>query len=279
MSKKEEKPTPKTEDDLNDLLDNALKDFEISDKSEKTENQGAEGKDEVAELWNEDFFAQQAQLLGEKMNSIFGVTEGESPLSPDQITASFEKMAEAAVMALQGDVPEDEASKKYAESISEALKGLKDGVDNLPPLSETDVANMFPKLTLDGGLDNNGKPLLNFMQGMLRTLTSAEILLPGIKDLLEKYPKFLRENAEKLSQEDKERYQKQQDLFGVICRDLEEERPEDSSEMKEERFKRVLDNIYKLQEFGQPPDDVIEDIVQLPGLGAAGGGNNQCPMM
>lgn len=44
--------------------------------------------------------------------------------------------------------------------------------------------------------------------------------------------------------------------------------------MKEERFKRVLDNIYKLQEYGQPPDDVIEDIVQLPGLGAAGGGSN-----
>lgn len=40
---------------------------------------------------------------------------------------------------------------------------------------------------------------------MMQSLLSAEILLPSIKELLEKYPKYLEENDSKLSAEDKER--------------------------------------------------------------------------
>lgn len=39
----------------------------------------------------------------------------------------------------------------------------------------------------------------------MQSLLSAEILLPSIKELLEKYPKYLEENDSKLSAEDKER--------------------------------------------------------------------------
>lgn len=47
---------------------------------------------------------------------------------------------------------------------------------------------------------------LPFMEGMMQSLLSAEILLPSIKELLDKYPKYLEENDAKLSAEDKERY-------------------------------------------------------------------------
>lgn len=46
------------------------------------------------------------------------------------------------------------------------------------------------------------------MEGMMQSLLSAEILLPSIKELLEKYPKYLEENDAKLSAEDKERWVK-----------------------------------------------------------------------
>ena len=45
-----------------------------------------------------------------------------------------------------------------------------------------------------------------FMEGMMQSLLSAEILLPSIKELLDKYPKYLEENADKITPEDKERY-------------------------------------------------------------------------
>lgn len=55
------------------------------------------------------------------------------------------------------------------------------------------------------------------------------------------------------------RYNKQQELFKVICAELEKEKPTDSTEVKNERFKVVLRNMQKLHEYGQPPSDLIGD--------------------
>lgn len=84
------------------------------------------------------------------------------------------------------------------------------------------------------------------MQGMMQSLLSAEVLLPSLKELLEKYPAWLQENTDKISAEDKDRYAKQQDLFKVICAELEKETPNDSNEVKNERFKVVLKNMQKV---------------------------------
>lgn len=40
---------------------------------------------------------------------------------------------------------------------------------------------------------------------------------------------------------------KQQELFKVICADLEQEKPNDSAEVKSDRFKKVLDNMKKVK--------------------------------
>lgn len=84
------------------------------------------------------------------------------------------------------------------------------------------------------------------MQGMMQSLLSAEVLLPSLKELLDKYPAWFEENKDKISAEDKDRYSKQQDLFKVICTELEKESPNDSSEVKNERFKIVLKNMQKV---------------------------------
>lgn len=84
------------------------------------------------------------------------------------------------------------------------------------------------------------------MQGMMQSLLSAEVLLPSLKELLDKYPAWFEENKDKISAEDKDRYSKQQDLFKVICTELEKESPNDSSDVKNERFKIVLKNMQKV---------------------------------
>lgn len=85
------------------------------------------------------------------------------------------------------------------------------------------------------------------MHGMMQSLLSAEVLLPSLKELLEKYPSYLDENKDKISSTDMNRYQKQQDLFKVICAELEKESPNDLAEVKNERFKIVLKNMQKVQ--------------------------------
>lgn len=85
------------------------------------------------------------------------------------------------------------------------------------------------------------------MQGMMQSLLSAEVLLPSLKEMLEKYPAWMDENKTKITEEDKERYNKQQELFKVICAELEKETPNDSTEVKNERFKIVLKNMQKVR--------------------------------
>lgn len=85
------------------------------------------------------------------------------------------------------------------------------------------------------------------MQGMMQSLLSAEVLLPSLKELLDKYPTWMIENADKISVADNERYTKQQELFKVICAELEKEKPTDSADVKNERFKIVLKNMQKVR--------------------------------
>ncbi|EDW39874.1 GL16215 [Drosophila persimilis] len=269
-------------DDLNDLLDSALQDFDKSgNKKEKGKATDAASA-EVAE-GSEDpdaFFIEQAKVLADRMNTLFGGPDTPSgdipplPQDPDQIMSGFKKMAEAAALTLSGEnSATDEDVSKYSDSISQALKGLQEGTDNLAaPASENDIASMF-------GFLKSG-------WCMMQSLLSAEILLPSIKELLEKYPKYLEENDAKLSAEDKERYQKQMELYKVIEGHLQSEKPDDSATVKREKFRVVLDDMRKLQDYGQPPAEILAetggDLPFTDPTAAIAGGNGpnpQCPTM
>uniref|UniRef100_T1GYH2 Peroxin-19 n=1 Tax=Megaselia scalaris TaxID=36166 RepID=T1GYH2_MEGSC len=157
------------------------------------------------------------------MNKVFGgsaeAPAESQPLSDEQFALGFQKMAEAAAMALQGQTNITDEGQKFSASISEALKGLQQGVENIQaPISEDDVANMFSNLNMAeaGAGEEGNNPFLPFMEGMMQSLLSAEILLPSIKELLDKYPSYLAENGDKISAEDKERFENQHELFKVI---------------------------------------------------------------
>ncbi|XP_023296297.2 peroxisomal biogenesis factor 19 [Lucilia cuprina] len=285
------------DNELNELLDNALQDFAKNDKSSSNDanaaaTAGATGESGEQAGDSEEFFLEQAKLLAERMNTLFGGPDTPSgdvaplPQDPDQILAGFKKMAEAAAMTLQGEnSASDEEVAKYSDSIAQALKGLQEGTDNLnAPVSETDVAQMFGGLSLENAGSDDGNMFLPFMEGMMQSLLSAEILLPSIKELLEKYPKYLEENGDKISAEDKERYEKQLELYKIIEGHLESENPNDSAKEKREKFKVVLDDMRKLQEYGQPPEEILAetagDLPMLdPAAAGAAAGNPQCPMM
>ncbi|KAM7354264.1 peroxisomal biogenesis factor 19 [Cochliomyia hominivorax] len=284
------------DNELNELLDNALQDF-AKNENKNTGNDaaataGATGESTEAAGDSEEFFLEQAKLLAERMNTLFGGPETPSgdvpplPQDPEQILAGFKKMAEAAAMTLQGEnTASDEEVAKYSDSIAQALKGLQEGTDNLNvPVSETDIAQMFGGLSLENAGNDDGNMFLPFMEGMMQSLLSAEILLPSIKELLEKYPKYLAENGDKISAEDKERYEKQLELYKVIEGHLENENPNNSAKEKREKFKVVLDDMRKLQEYGQPPEEILAetagDLPMLdPAAAGAAAGNPQCPMM
>ncbi|XP_030383427.1 peroxisomal biogenesis factor 19 [Scaptodrosophila lebanonensis] len=286
-------------DDLNELLDNALQDFDKS--SSKGDTQGSEKNNSSAEAGGvtgdsgddpDSFFVEQAKILADRMNTLFGGPDTPSgdipplPQDPDQIMAGFKKMAEAAALTLSGENPaNDEEVSKYSDSIAQALKGLQEGTEGLAaPATENDIAGMFSSLNLDGTGDADGNMFLPFMEGMMQSLLSAEILLPSIKELLEKYPKYLEDNADKLSAEDKERYQKQLELYKIIEGHLESQGADDTAAVKREKFRVVLDDMRKLQDYGQPPAEILAETggdlpFGDPTALAGGAPNPQCPTM
>lgn len=290
--------------ELDELLDNALQDFDKTNSSASTVNanntlttngSAAGSATDAGTAADPDaFFIEQANVLAERMQTLFGgpnTPSGELPplpQDPDQILAGFKKMAEAAAMTLQGENPaSDEDVAKYSDSIAQALKGLQEGSENLSaPVSDTDVANMFSGLNLENPGEGDNNMFLPFMEGMMQSLLSAEILLPSIKELVEKYPKYFEQHGDKISAEDRERYEKQLELYKVLEKQLEAEKPDDSATIKREKFKAVLDHMRRLQEFGNPPEEILAETAgDLPMLdpnlagAASAGANPQCPMM
>lgn len=248
--------------ELDDLLDSALEDFSKHKEEGGTQtNDSASQHDDppTEQLWNEEFITSQAKLFEEKMAALFG---GGDPVDADQITLGFQRIAEAAAMAVRAEpaaAPTDSVDPSISQSITDALRGLSEGRENLQtPFNPEDIAGMFGNIDLNEGGENNA--FLPFMQSMMQSLLSAEVLLPSLKDLTEKYPDWLRENGEKVPKEDKERYEKQLKLMEDVCRELEKEKADDSAEVKRVRFQTVLDMMQTMQDLGQPPADLVGDL-------------------
>lgn len=263
-NKKSELPSGSSSGDkeLDDLLDSALEDFSKHKTDDsKAENVDVQQHDDppTEQLWNEEFISSQAKVFEEKMAALFG---GGEAVDADQITLGFQRIAEAAAMAVRGapnSAPTDSVDPSISQSITEALKGLSEGRENLQtPFSPEDIAGMFGNIDLNEGGENNA--FLPFMQNMMQSLLSSEVLLPSLKDLTEKYPDWLRENGDKVPKEDKERYEKQLKLMEDVCRELEKEKPDDSAEVKRVRFQTVLDMMQSMQDLGQPPADLVGDL-------------------
>lgn len=264
MSEKEVKDT--TDGDLADLLSSTLADFSTaSGDAPKPDTNDTKKEDAVVpvtgegEEWSDDFIRQAAQQFESNIAALLSGTggdAGEDALTPEQVQASFQRMAEAAQAALTNPGIENPQSNEFASTISQTIQGLSQGAENLQnPFNEADIMNMFGNL----GGQGEQNAFLPFMQGMMQSLLSKEVLYPSLKDILSKYPDWLKNNEATLSAEDKERYIKQQELMQKVCEELEGEKDEDSAEVKKERFDKVLALMQTLQDHGQPPTDIVAD--------------------
>jgi peroxin-19 len=144
-------------------------------------------------LWNDEFIAQQAKMFEKQMADIFSASGGDgAEISPEQISLGFQRIAEAASIAIDPNQNANVASDidpAFTESIKNVLKGLADGQQNLQqPFNSEDVAGMFGNINLNETGDSNA--FLPFMQGMMQSLLSAEVLLPSLKELSSKYREF-----------------------------------------------------------------------------------------
>ncbi|CAA2974158.1 peroxisome biogenesis 19-2-like [Olea europaea subsp. europaea] len=86
---------------------------------------------------------------------------------------------------------------------------------------------------------------------MMQQLLSKEILHEPMREIGERYPKWLKDNKPSLSVEEYERYFHQYELI----RDLNQ-----VYDSEPDNFNKIVELMQKMQECGQPPNDIVQEL-------------------
>jgi len=190
------------------------------------------------------------------------------------------------------------------ESISKLLSGMQmptgntgdnddddsmpdmDGSAQIPQMGEDIMEQMmheFAKMGSGGsgagGAGGAGNDFDSIVDGMMKQLLAKELMYEPMKSVCDKFPEWLADAKERLSEEDYNRYGHQYQYFQRIVAVYETD---------PDNFSRLLELMQDIQEYGQPPAEIIKELA--PGLdfdgggmpmmpGLTGGGEPQCPTM
>eukprot|EP00026_Physarum_polycephalum_P013224 Phypoly_transcript_13604.p1 GENE.Phypoly_transcript_13604~~Phypoly_transcript_13604.p1 ORF type:complete len:336 (+),score=80.11 Phypoly_transcript_13604:43-1008(+) len=147
------------------------------------------------------------------------------------------------------------SAESVASKISDRLKEIAENAKN--------------KEEEEGGGEDLEKMLQDFetnpefqsvMEGMVNQMISKDVLYEPMKELREKYPKWLADNHSKLSEEEYGKYIKQYDIVQKICCVYEASGETTTPEQMQE----VVQLMQDMAEYGQPPPDIIKELA--PGV-------------
>ncbi|KAJ0048799.1 hypothetical protein Pint_15869 [Pistacia integerrima] len=218
-------------DDLDQLLDSALDDFQnlnltpSSQTQRSGEGNGTEKKQEFGTL------PSGIQGLGMGLPDLKTKKKGKQKVSKDSHVT--------------------ETLNKLREQTREAVKGLESmaqpgGFDFGKDAVVDDWVKQFEELAGSQDMD-----MESIVETMMQQLLSKEILHEPMKEIGERYPKWLEDHKASLSKEDYERYSHQYELI----KQLNEVYDNDSS-----NFTKIVDLMQKMQECGQPPNDIVQEL-------------------
>lgn len=165
------------------------------------------------------------------------------------------------------------------QTFLDAIKDLTDGAQNIPDMSPDMLDDLFKNMDLNDPNRTNPEQLpeiMPLMHTIMQNLMSKELLYPSLKDIVEKYPNWLDKNKPSLKSQDYERYDQQFKLMKSVCDEFEKE-CEDTEEAKKVQFEKVLSLMQKIQNYGNPPKELIADLehsapldehgnLQIPGM-------------
>uniref|UniRef100_A0A131Y2E4 Peroxin-19 n=1 Tax=Ixodes ricinus TaxID=34613 RepID=A0A131Y2E4_IXORI len=273
--------TEAVDEELDDLLDSALQDFEKpsssgngeppKEKKENCLNRSGGGLNDHP--WTAEF-----SQFADVMNTFLE----EEPQLKEQFTKITQTANRAATAA---------TDEEFAATLNETLKSISDTALSFGDVpSDEELSRLMGSLQMEGASPNGAPPpggvpgLVSMMQGMMQNLLSKELLYPALRDIVDKYPDWLAERRASLPVADYERYNSQYELMKQVCQEFEQEQPGDSAEVKRTRFDRILALMQKMQECGHPPKELVEISPELAGLDEHGnpsvpGLPDQCSLM
>jgi peroxin-19 len=221
------------EDDLDQLLESALEDFDKPSKSRKkasapvsSSRPDENGEAELLQLF------EKAGLSAATSDSR-GLQEDMENLA--RLAGTLARKESGAAAALDPDV----SLKAMMQQLSADTERLGEA------LSESELNTMFQHLQAGEGGSGGGpedlEKLIPMMEGMMQSLLSKDLLYPAIKDMNDRFPDWLADQRPRLSAEDFARYNKQYEKTRLICQEFEKEDDGRATEAeKSAQFQRVM---------------------------------------
>ncbi|KAG0315272.1 Peroxisome chaperone and import receptor [Dissophora globulifera] len=154
------------------------------------------------------------------------------------------------------------AAASFQDRIAKTMDKLKDSSEQVDAqvAEESEEALMAEMMKQMEGMAEGGD-FQNVLEGMMEQLMSKDILYEPMLDLQQKYPQWLKDNKDKISAEEYARYEKQHEYVKEIVAFF--DRP-DFDDKNDAQAKSVIELMQGMQDCGQPPADILEELA--PGM-------------
>ncbi|KAF9366139.1 Peroxisome chaperone and import receptor [Mortierella sp. NVP85] len=156
----------------------------------------------------------------------------------------------------------------FQDRIAQTMDKLKDSSEQVEAqvAEESEDALMAEMMRQMESMADGGD-FQNVLEGMMEQLMSKDILYEPMLDLKKKYPQWLKDNKDKIPAEEYARYEKQYEYVRQIVEFF--ERP-DFDEKSDAQARSVIELMQGMQDCGQPPADILEELAPGMEMGADG---------
>jgi len=149
----------------------------------------------------------------------------------------------------------DESINRLLDGINQAASPSNNPMqmpDNIDPsqfekLSEEMMSNMMNEFEKMGNKNDSN----DVVDGVMKQLLAKDLMYEPMKEVCTRFPKYLAENKATLSNEEYNKYGKQYQYFQRIVKVYETEPT---------NFDRLMELMQEIQEYGQPPVEIIKDL-------------------
>ncbi|KAF9391265.1 Peroxisome chaperone and import receptor [Podila verticillata] len=206
--------------------------------------------------------------------------------SNSELQKTFEEMFKGMDQDLEnkGSVPTEgspirakttEAAGSFQDRIAKTMDKLKDSSEQVEAqvTQDSEEALMAEMMKQMEGMAEGGD-FQNVLEGMMEQLMSKDILYEPMLDLQQKYPQWLQDNKGEISESEYARYEKQYGYVKDIVAFFDKPEFDDKSDTQ---AKSVIELMQNMQDCGQPPADILDELA--PGLEMGADGVPKMPDM
>ncbi|KAG0032712.1 Peroxisome chaperone and import receptor [Podila clonocystis] len=178
----------------------------------------------------------------------------------------LEKKCMGAPTDTQGKTPGP--AGRFQDRITKTMDKLKDSSEQVEAqvAQDSEEALMAEMMKQMEGMAEGGD-FQNVLEGMMEQLMSKDILYEPMLDLQQKYPQWLQDNKSKISESEFARYEKQYGYVKEIVAFFDKPEFDDKSDTQ---AKSVIELMQNMQDCGQPPTDILDELAPGVEMGADG---------